>query len=67
MATSGIAGTLLPGGTTVHAKLRVPISLTETSKCSYKDNSGTADMVKKGQDAAAATASAQQPLLVQLL
>ena len=49
MATSGIAGTLLPGGTTVHAKLRVPISLTDTSKCSYKENSGTADMIKQAK------------------
>ena len=49
MATSGIAGTLLPGGTTVHSKLRVPISLTDTSKCSYKENSGTADMIKKAK------------------
>ena len=49
MATSGIAGTLLPGGTTVHAKLRVPISLTDTSKCSYRENSGTADMIKKAK------------------
>ena len=47
MATSGIAGTLLPGGTTVHSKLRVPINLTDASKCSYRENSGIADMIKK--------------------
>ena len=47
MATSGIAGTLLPGGTTIHSKLRVPIKLTESSKCSYKENSGIAEMIKK--------------------
>ena len=49
MATSRIAGTLLPGGSTVHAKLRVPISLDKHSKCSYKDNSGTAEMIKKAK------------------
>ena len=48
-ATSGIAGTLLPGGTTVHAKLQVPIDLTETSKCSYKENSGTAEAIRKAK------------------
>ena len=47
MATSGIAGTLLPGGTTVHAKLHVPIDLTETSLCNIKEKSGSADLVRK--------------------
>ena len=49
MATSGIAGTLLPGRSTVNAKLRVPISLDKHSKCSYKDNSGTTEMIEKAK------------------
>ena len=32
MATSGIAATLLPGGRTVHNRLKVPIKLNETSE-----------------------------------
>ena len=37
MATSGIAATLLPGGRTVHNRLKVPINLHETSKCSIEE------------------------------
>ena len=47
MATSGIAGTLLPGGTTVHSKLHVPIDLTDSSLCNIKERSGSADMVRR--------------------
>ena len=46
---SGIAGTLLPGGSTIHAKLKVPIKLTNTSECKYKENSGTEEMVKQAK------------------
>ena len=47
MATSGIAGTLLPGGSTIHSKLKAPIKLTDTSECAIKERSGLAEMVKK--------------------
>ena len=49
MAMSGIAGTLLPGGSTIHAKLKVPIKLTNTSECNYKEKSGTEEMVKQAK------------------
>ena len=49
MAMSGIAGTLLPGGSTIHAKLKVPIKLTNTSECKYKENSDTEEMVKQAK------------------
>ena len=49
MATSGIAGTLLPGGSTVHSKVKVPIEVTDESECWYKDSSGTADMIKRAK------------------
>ena len=43
MATSGIAGTLLPGGTTVHSKLRVPITFTELFRNCRHDRKGQTD------------------------
>ena len=49
MAMSGIAGTLLPGGSTIHAKLKVPIKLSDISECKYKENSGTEEMVKQAK------------------
>ena len=49
MATSGIAGTLLPGGSTVHSKVKVPIEVTDESECWYKDSSATADMIKRAK------------------
>ena len=42
-----ITGTLLPGGRTVHYKLKVPIRLEEdVSKCSIKEHSPTADLIR---------------------
>ena len=48
-ASSGIAGTLLPGSSTVHSKLKVPINVSDTSTCSYRENSGTAEMIRKAK------------------
>ena len=49
MATSGIAATLLPGGGTVHTKMKVPIDINEKTMCNFADNSPTADLVKKAK------------------
>ena len=47
MATSGIGSTLLKGGGTVHGKCKVSIDLTETSMCSYPDNSPMIQLIKE--------------------
>ena len=47
MATSGSGSTLLKGGGTVHGKCKVSIDLTETSMCSYPDNSPMIQLIKE--------------------
>ena len=48
MATSGIAATLLPGGRTVHNRLKVPIKLHETSELNGGKTKGPiAELIKK--------------------
>ena len=49
MATSGIAATLLPGGGTVHSKMKVPIDINEKTMCNFADQSPTADLVKRAK------------------
>ena len=43
----GQAATYFDGGRTVHYKLKVPIKLNSTSKCSFKETSATAEMIRK--------------------
>ena len=49
MATTGIASTLLPGGRTVHSKLKVPIHLNEDSEITalLKENSAIHKLIKR--------------------
>ena len=49
MAISGMAATFFDGGRTVHHKLKVPIKVSSSSKCNFKENSGTAEMVKEAK------------------
>ena len=48
-AISGIAANLLPGGRTVHSKLKVPIILDEKSLCSIKEKSARAELVRRAE------------------
>ncbi|XP_067929167.1 uncharacterized protein [Watersipora subatra] len=49
VASSGIAATLLPGGRTAHAALKLPFNLarTENPVCNIKKNSGTAQLLQR--------------------
>ena len=45
-ASSGIAATLLPKGTTFHSRTKCPIMLTEESMCAISENDSTAQLIR---------------------
>ena len=45
-ASSGIAATLLPKGTTFHSRTKCPIQLTEESTCAIRENDSTAELIR---------------------
>ena len=46
-ATTAQAATLFDGGRTVHYKLKVPIKLDSTSKCSFKEKGAVAELIQQ--------------------
>jgi ATP-dependent DNA helicase PIF1 len=46
-ATSGIVASILPGGRTTHSRFKVPITLAENSTCSFRKQSGTAELLRR--------------------
>ena len=46
VASSGIAATLLDGGTTAHSRFKIPIQINETSTCEIKAQDPLADLIK---------------------
>ena len=47
VASSGIASLLLPGGSTSHSRLRIPLNLHESSQCNINKNSELGDLLHK--------------------
>ena len=47
LASSGIAALLLPGGRTVHSRLKVPIDINELSVCNIPKQSSLAQLIKR--------------------
>ena len=47
MASSGIASLLLPGGRTVHSRLKVPIKLDDASVCNVTPRSQVAELIRQ--------------------
>ena len=47
LANSGIAALLLPGGRTVHSRLKVPIDINELSVCNISKQSSSAQLIKR--------------------
>ena len=47
VATSGIAASLLEGGTTAHSRFRIPINLTDTSTCNIYKRTEAADAIQR--------------------
>lgn len=47
VATSGIAASLLDGGTTAHSRFRIPIELTDTSTCNVRKRTEAADVIQR--------------------
>ncbi|KAF0298467.1 ATP-dependent DNA helicase PIF1 [Amphibalanus amphitrite] len=47
VATSGIAASLLDGGTTAHSRFKIPISLTDTSTCDLSRRGEAADTIRR--------------------
>ncbi|KAF1981904.1 hypothetical protein K402DRAFT_296376, partial [Aulographum hederae CBS 113979] len=46
VASSGIAATLLAGGTTAHSRFKIPINLDENSTCNIPKRSHLADLMQ---------------------
>ncbi len=49
MASSGIAALLLPGGTTAHSKLKIPIKLTSSSMLNLPLQSENAKLIQMAE------------------
>ena len=47
LASSGIAALLLPGGRTVHSRLKVPIDINELSVCNISKQSSLAQLIRR--------------------
>ena len=47
MATSGIAASLLDGGTTAHSRFRIPIKITDASTCDLHKRTEAADSIQR--------------------
>uniref|UniRef100_A0A2N9EFG3 ATP-dependent DNA helicase n=1 Tax=Fagus sylvatica TaxID=28930 RepID=A0A2N9EFG3_FAGSY len=47
VASSGIAALLLPGGRTAHSRFQIPINVTDSSTCGFKQGSQIAELMKK--------------------
>jgi len=47
VATSGIAATLLSGGTTAHSRFKIPIDVDEDSTCSIQKQSNLAELLQQ--------------------
>jgi PIF1-like helicase/Helicase len=47
VASSGIAATLLAGGTTAHSRFKIPVDVHEDSTCSIPKNSHLADLLRE--------------------
>jgi hypothetical protein len=47
VASSGIAATLLPGGTTAHSRFRIPLELNENSVCNVGKNTQLAELLRQ--------------------
>ena len=45
-ASSGVAAQLLPNGTTIHSRFKVPIDIKSTSTCNFNANDGTGKLIK---------------------
>jgi len=46
VASSGIAALLLPGGRTAHSRFQIPINVTDSSTCAFKQGSHLAKLLK---------------------
>jgi hypothetical protein len=47
VASSGIAALLLPGGRTAHSRFQIPINVTDSSTCGFKQGSHLAELMTK--------------------
>jgi hypothetical protein len=47
VASSGIAALLLPGGRTAHSRFQIPINVTDSSTCAFKQGSQIAELMKQ--------------------
>jgi hypothetical protein len=47
VASSGIAALLLPGGRTAHSRFQIPINVTDTSTCAFKQGSHLAKLMTR--------------------
>ena len=46
-ASSGVAAQLLPNGTTIHSRFKVPFDIRSTSTCSFSSNDATGKLIMK--------------------
>ena len=45
-ATSGVAGSIMPGGRTAHSRFKIPLTIEDGGLCSFTKQSGTAKLLR---------------------